>query len=306
MWTWRPAAGVLTLATAAFVAACTSSARMAAPATHGTHAAPTASRSRGVDGTAVSNPVPRWRHVVVVVEENHAYGDVIGNDQAPYVNALARSGALLTRSFGIGHPSEPNYLALFSGSTHDVTDDSCPHSFHTGNLGSQLRSHGLTFAAYSQSLPSAGYLGCSFGAYARKHAPWTNFPALPARLGKPMSAFPARYAGLPTVSFVIPDLVHDMHDGTVAQADRWLRRHLGGYVTWARSHDSLLVLTWDEDDTSSGNRIPGVIAGAHVRPGRYAGRVDHYRLLRTIEAGYGLRPIGHAADRRPILALWTP
>lgn len=248
--------------------------------------------------------MPHFAHIVVVIEENHAYGEVVGNSDAPYINKLAHSGALLTRAHGVAHPSEPNYLALFSGSTHGITDDSCPLQFHARNLASQLRNHGMRFVGYAESLPSAGYLGCSAGEYARKHAPWTDFANLPATIGKPMSAFPAHYGRLPRVAFVVPNLIHDMHDGTVAQADRWLHNHLGGYVRWARQHNSLLVVTWDEDDGSTGNHIPGVLVGAHVRSVHYRGRVDHYRMLRTIEAACQLPAIGKAAYRTPIGRIW--
>ena len=66
-----------------------------------------------------------WRpaHVVVVIEENHGYERIIGNPDAAFINELAADGALLTNSHGIQHPSQPNYLALFSGSTQGVTDD---------------------------------------------------------------------------------------------------------------------------------------------------------------------------------------
>jgi acid phosphatase len=248
--------------------------------------------------------VPHFDHIVVVVEENRAYRDVIGSPDAPYINRLADSGTLLTRSYGVIHPSEPNYLALFSGSTHGLVDDSCPHRYDARNLGSQLLVHGQRFVGYAQSLPTAGYQGCRFGAYARKHAPWTNFTNLPARLGKPMRRFPTDYARLPRVSFVVPDLDHDMHDGTVAQGDRWLQRNIAGYVRWARTHNSLLILTWDEDDRSADNHIPGVLAGAHVPQLRFPGRVDHYRMLRTIEAACGLPALGIARYRTPITSIW--
>lgn len=65
----------------------------------------------------VLRAVPQPAHTVVVVMENHSYADIIGNPATPFINALARQGALFTRSFAITHPSEPNYLALFSGST---------------------------------------------------------------------------------------------------------------------------------------------------------------------------------------------
>src|SRR4051794_8572585 len=261
------------------------------------------SGSAGGSGSAsgsatVARPtVPRFAHVLVVVEENHAAGEVIGNRAAPFMNSIARHGALLTRSYGITHPSYPNYLALFSGSTHGITDDSCPHYYRGSNLGSQLRAHGFSFAGYADGLPATGYRGCTHGAFARRHAPWIDFRNLPRSLSHPMTSFPTSYAKLPRLAFVIPNVDHDMHDGTIAQADRWLRARLSGYLTWARTHDSLLVLTWDEDDKSAGNRIPTMIAGAHVRPGRYGTRVDHYRLLRTLEASFGLPALGHAAYR---------
>ena len=121
-----------------------------------------------------------------------------------------------------------------------------------------------------------------------------------------MTAFPRNYRRLPRVAFVVPNLTHDMHDGTVGQADSWLRARLAGYVSWARRHDSLLIVTWDEDDTSAGNHIPGVLVGAHVRHTQYRARVDHYAMLRTIEAACGLSPIGAATRRAPIGNIWMP
>jgi phosphatidylinositol-3-phosphatase len=273
--------------------------------TAGTALSATGYESPAIMAARATSPVPHFAHIVVVVEENRAYADVIGNANAPYINGLAASGTLLTGSYGVIHPSEPNYLALFSGSTHGLSDDSCPHSYASRSLGSQLRAHGLRFAAYSQSLPSVGYMGCTSGGYARKHAPWTNFTNLPAQVGKPMGAFPADYTRLPRVSFVVPDLKHDMHDGTVAQADTWLSRQLSGYATWAGTHNSLLIVTWDEDDRSADNHVPGVIAGAHVARMSYTGKVDHYTVLRTIEAACGLPALGQARNRSPITAIWV-
>jgi hypothetical protein len=249
--------------------------------------------------------VPHYSHIVVVVEENHASSEVLGSRSAPYMNSLARSGVLLTRSYAITHPSYPNYLALFSGSTHGITNDSCPHTYRSNNLGAQLRAHRQSFAGYAQSLPSTGYRGCTYGKYARRHAPWVDFANLPRSVNKPMSAFPRDFNRLPKVSFVIPNLNYDMHDGTVRQADRWLQTKLGRYVSWARTHNSLLILTWDEDDKSAGNHIPGVLVGAHLKPGRYTRRVDHYSMLRTIEAACGLPALGGAARRSPISGIWV-
>jgi acid phosphatase len=250
--------------------------------------------------------VPRPDHVVVVVLENTSYDQLVGRPEAPFLDSLERRGAVFTQSFAITHPSQPNYLALFSGSTQGVIDDSCPHTFGTSNLGRELLDAGRSFVGYSEDLPSVGYPGCSAGKYARKHNPWADFSDLPARVNQPMTAFPTDLAKLPTVSFVIPNLDHDLHDGTLNQADRWLQANLGGYAAWAPAHNSLLVITNDEDDFTAVNRIATIMVGAHVRPGDYAGRIDHYSVLRTIEAAYGLAPLGASAQARPITAIWSP
>jgi hypothetical protein len=254
--------------------------------------------------TGAASALPRPAHVVVVVLENHAVDSIIGSGQAPYLNLLATSGASFTQSYAITHPSQPNYLALFSGSTQGVDGDSCPLTFSGPNLATALTAAGFTFTGYSEGLPSAGYTGCSAGGYARKHNPWVDFTNVAASVNQPFTSFPHDYATLPAVAFVIPDLEHDMHDGTIAEADSWLRTNLGGFAAWAATHDSLLVVTFDEDDFSPENHIATIVVGAHVRAGQYPERIDHYRLLRTITALYGATPPGAAADSTLITSIW--
>lgn len=248
-------------------------------------------------------PVPA--HVVVVVEENHAQSQIIGSSAAPYINSLARTGASFTNAHAVTHPSEPNYLALFSGSTQGVTTDACPQTFGGSDLGAQLRSAHLSFAGYSESMPSQGYTGCTSGTYARKHNPWSDFTNLPASVNKSFAQFPSSYSALPTVSFVVPNLNDDMHNGTVPAGDAWLKAHLSGYVTWAKTHNSILILTWDEDDDTVANHIPTIIVGAHVKTGSYGERINHYNVLRTIEDMYHLGHIGNAATVSTITDIWS-
>jgi phosphatidylinositol-3-phosphatase len=259
----------------------------------------------GAGASSTATAVPRFDHIVVVVLENHAYSQIVGSSSAPYLNSLADRAAVLTRSYAITHPSQPNYLALFSGSTQGLTDDSCPHNYSGPNLATALVGAGASFVGYSEDLPATGYTGCSAGAYARKHNPWVDFGALPTTMNQPLTAFPEDLSRLPTVSFVIPNLDNDMHDGTVARGDRWLRTHLGAYADWSTAHNSLLVITADEDDKSHDNRIATLFVGAHVRPGRYRERSDHYDLLATLLAGNRLAPFGQAAQAAPITAVWA-
>ena len=121
-----------------------------------------------------------------------------------------------------------------------------------------------------------------------------------------LADFPPGFAALPTVSFVTPNLDDDMHDGSVRAGDRWLRTHLGAYAKWAKMHNSLLIVTFDEDDRRSDNHIPTIIYGDHVRPGRYAERITHYSVLNTLVAMYGLTPFADITTVPPIREIWLP
>ncbi|HKB31510.1 MAG TPA: alkaline phosphatase family protein [Streptosporangiaceae bacterium] len=296
----------------ALAAACGGAAPAAGPGPATPTAAPTGAGPTGPAGasptgaSAAAAAVPAPAHIVLVVMENHAYGDIIGNPAAPFINALARRGAVFTRSSAVAHPSEPNYLALFSGATQGVSDDSCPHTFRAPNLGADLAAARRSFTGYAENLPAVGSPVCVSGSYARKHVPWVNFANVPVSASQPFSKFPgSRPAALPTVSFVVPNLCDDMHDCSVATGDAWLRRHLGGYADWAMTHHSLLIVTWDEDDGSAANHIATIFVGQVVRPGRYGQRITHYNVLATIEVACHLRRDGQAATAAPITGVWA-
>jgi hypothetical protein len=255
----------------------------------------------GVAPAAAATAIPRYDHVVVVMEENHSYSDIIGDTtDAPYINSLAQNGVSFTQSFAVEHPSQPNYLDLFSGSNQGVTSDNCPAgTFSADNLGAELSGAGLSFAGYSEGLPSDGSTVCSSGSYARKHVPWTDFSNVPGSDSKTFAEFPTDYSALPTV-WVIPNLDDDMHDGTIAQGDTWLNTNLSGYAQWATTHNSLLVVTWDEDDYSESNQIPTIFYGAGLKSGDYGETINHYNVLRTLEDMYGLPHAGNAGSATPI------
>lgn len=250
--------------------------------------------------------LPKPDHVVIVIFENKDVDQVLGTAQAPFLTALAQTGVDFTDAHAEVHPSQPNYLALFSGSTQGITSDSCLPPLSAPNLATQLAAAGRSFVGYSEDLPAAGFTGCASGEYAQKHAVWAAFTNLPPGANQPWTAWPSAYEQLPTVAVVIPNLCNDMHDCSVATGDRWLRVHLSNYLTWARTHNSLLLVTFDESGSNSGsNRIVTLLDGSGLRPGRVDEPVDHYRLLRTIEAMYGLPPLGRAADTTPITDIWA-
>jgi hypothetical protein len=260
--------------------------------------------------TAQAAALPTPDHVVVVVMENHAYSQVIGSSSAPYLNnTLKAGGANLTQSYGLTHPSEPNYYMLFSGSNQGRTDDSCVGvgSINKPNLASELIAAGKTWASYNESLPSQGSTTCSSGNYAQKHNPWFGFSNVPTSTAKTMAQFPTDYTALPKVSFVVPNLCSDMHDCSVSTGDTWIKNNLGAYATWAKTHNSVLAVTFDEDNKLSGNRIPTVLYGEHVAAGSSSATTyNHYNVLRTVEDLAGLTAhAGNAASASDITGIWN-
>ena len=247
--------------------------------------------------------LPRPDHILVVIEENKSYSQIIGNPDAPYINALARRGALFTNAYGITHPSQPNYLALFNGTTRGISSNTCPLDLSGDNLASALQAKGLSFISYSESMPSAGYEGCRYGPYMRKHNPVANWKELSA-LNQPLTAMPQDLSKLPVVAWVVPDQRNDMHDGSIAQGDTWLQQNIESYAQWAMANNSLLIVTFDEDNGSEGNRIVTLFVGPMVKPGRYAQRIDHYNVLRTILQMHGLPGINESARAEPIGKVW--
>ncbi|MER6628990.1 alkaline phosphatase family protein [Streptomyces sp. NPDC000987] len=265
----------------------------------------------GLGGSSsAATGVPAPDHVVVVVFENHAYSQVIGSSSAPYINSLKSGGANLTQAYAETHPSQPNYYAMFSGSTQGVTDDSCvtPGFSSAANLASEVIAAGGTWASYNESLPSEGSTTCSSGKYAQKHNPWFGFSNVPTSSAKTLAQFPTDYSTLPDVSYVIPNLCSDMHDCSVSTGDTWLKNNLGAYATWAKTHNSLLVVTFDEDNRLSGNRIPTVLYGQPVAAGSSTSTTyNHYDLLRTLEDSQGLSShAGNAASAKDITGIWAP
>lgn len=263
---------------------------------------------------SAQTPLPRPDHIVIVIEENHSFDQIVDSPAAPYLNALIQKGALLTNSYAITHPSQPNYIALFAGSTEGIIANNCPIELTAPNLRSTLAQAGYSFTGYAEDLPAVGSTDCIVASYVRKHNPWVNWQLspvnqIPAGENRPFSDFPTDFSTLPTVSIVVPNQQHDMHDGLdperIQRADQWLKTNLGRYVQWADTHNSLLIVTWDEDNGKSDNRIPTILVGPMVRQGRYDERIDHYGLLRTIADMYGAQPVGLSRQARPLTGIWT-
>ncbi len=268
-----------------------------------------------VDPATVSpaGRVPRLDHILVVVMENKPY------DQArrqPYTASLVASGASFSNYYAIAYPSQPNYLALWSGSTQGVQSNECPapgSPFHGANLGQACEAAGLTWRAYVEDLPAPGSPACTAAdnRYTRKHCPWTHWANLDHRNERPFAALghDIETRNLPHLGFVIPNNCHNTHNGgngcRPADGDACLAANLPAMVE-AVGPQGMVVLTWDEDDKDHSNHILTVFKGPPVRKGYVAGRrMTHYTLLRTLCDALGLAPLGAAARETPITDVWA-
>jgi hypothetical protein len=262
-------------------------------------------------GLGAGSALPRSTssHVVVVVMENAEYGEVIGSSQAPYVNGLARRYGLATQSYGITHPSLPNYLALTSGSTHGVSSDCTDCHVSEANIVDQLEAAGISWGAYLEDMPKPCFHGAGAGGYAKKHNPFIYYDDVARSasrcrklVGFGRLASDLRAGRLPTYTWIAPNLCDDGHDCGVAAGDRFLARTVPPLLR-ELGPDGFMLITWDEGGSdrgccgaAHGGHVATIVAGAGVRHGaRQRQPIDHYGVLGTIEQALGLPPLAGAA-----------
>ena len=243
-------------------------------------------------------PTPRVVHVIWIWMENRYFDRIIGSPSAPFINALARRCGLATNYRAVAHLSMPNYIAATSGGTWGIGDDGPPtgHPLAVPSIFEQARSA----RTYEESMP-VNCDGASSGDYAVKHnweAYYTGIRnACNARdvpLGTTaagaLAQAPATGA-LPAFAFVTPNLCDDMHDCPTASGDRWLARWLPE-ITASPDHragDTVIFITWDENDGADGNHVATIVVSPSTRPGTRSGEAfTHYSLLRTTEELLGI------------------
>jgi phosphatidylinositol-3-phosphatase len=242
--------------------------------------------------------VPAFDHVFVIVMENTSYSTIIGSKSAPYINSLVPAGALATSYYAVTHPSLPNYLALTGGNTFGVTSDCTTCWVSASNVADSLESAGSTWKAYMESMPSPCFVGDSYP-YAQKHNPFIYFNDIrtnSTRCKAHVVPFTQLATDLtststtPNFGFITPNMCNDMHDCSVATGDAWLKQQVPAILASPafKTQNSLLALTWDEDDSSGTNHVPLILLGPGAGVG-YTSSVhyNHYSLLHAIEAARG-------------------
>jgi len=242
------------------------------------------------------------------IDGRRAYGQIIGNSDAPYLNGLAGQAGLAMNFHAEAHPSLPNYIAMTSGSTHGITDDDPPpdHPLDVPSIFSLLPGGGSR--SLEESMPSNCRLTDS-GNYAVRHNPqvyYTNLGGDCARFNIPLADPPDLSARF---TFVAPNLIDDMHDGTVADGDTWLSTFVPELLASAEyaAGRTAVFITWDEDDDLSGNHIPTFVLAPSVVPGtQVSTMLDHDSMLRGTQEMLNLTPLlGNAATAADMRAAFN-
>jgi len=262
--------------------------------------------------TPTPTPTLAFSNVVVVLEENHSYSQVVGSSSMPYFNSLISKYALATQDYADTHPSLPNYLWITTGSADGISSDVCGVTVSNDNIVREMAGAGVSWKSYQEDLPSVGFLGCSSGNYVEKHDPFAYFSDVQSNSVQadkivPFTEFATDLAGgtLPRFSFITPNLQDDAHDGTLAQADTWLQTNIAPLLLkpmFQPGGSGLLIIVFDEgtDNTNGGGQVAWVAIGPKVKPGyRSVAFYLHESTLRLILKGLGVTTFPGAAATAP-------
>jgi hypothetical protein len=254
-----------------------------------------------------SSGVPSSSHVSIVMEENHSYSSVIGNSAMPYLNNLASKYGLATHYYANTHPSIGNYFMLTTGQIITNNDNICG-TITQDNVVRHLLTAGKTWKSYAESLPYAGYTGCSAYPYAKKHNPLAFFSDVANSSEKynlePFSKFSSDLTNhtLPEYSFIVPNLLHDAHDGSLSAADSWLKWNIAPLIASSTFHkDGILMIVFDEsldtDTAHGGGHVVAVVIGPRILPGHKSTTFyQHSNTLKTMMRALGLTSFPGAAS----------
>jgi phosphoesterase family protein len=287
-----------------------------------------------VPARAQQDGIPALDHVFVIVLENHGYADVIGNSNAPVINTLAETYNSALDYNGVRHPSLPNYLAMVSGDDFGVSNDEAPvvgvppgpWSFNAVTIGSQLEAVGKDWRTYQEDIPATGSLAAKWpgdahtgSIYVVKHNPFPYFQIHQAQdeFNKmvPITELFSDLAGdeAPALSYIVPNMCNNMHGqdfplspcsgyddaALISRGDHetgLLVKAITGSSTWEEGRCALFIVFDEAEDKLSTPLVALAITNYGVKGVQDSTHYTHYSLLKTIEAGFGLSYLGHAAD----------
>ena len=270
--------------------------------------------------------LPMWGGTVfTIVMENHSKADILGNAQAPFINQLAKDNAIAGGYHDTYvHPSEPNYLWMAAGQNFGVLDDSDPAAHHidsTAHIADQLEMAGLSWKSYQEGMGAPCGL-VSHDRYAAKHNPFVYFNDINGWDGTTFqpstrcnshvvdySQFDVdlKNNALPKYAFITPNLDNDMHDGSVALGDSWLKSEVGKIVgTEAFNNGGVIFLLWDEGSGTFGpsDDPPFIAISPNAQPGLVSATdYDTSSYLKTVQTILGIEQLPCGTDPTGTLAM---
>ncbi len=284
-------------------------------------ATPTAAPTATPKPTATPAPVsglPNWTHVYEIWFENKEYSQIVGSSSAPYINSLIAKYGLATNFYAERHPSEPNYIAATSGGTQGITDDGT-YNLSVNNLYKQVEASGRTWHEWEQGWPGGCFTGSSSsavvdgvgasGSYVRKHNPAISYTSISGNSTEcsHISNLASFNPAAANFNFITPNLINDMHDGTIAQGDSFLKAFLPEIINSSAFTNSVVFVTFDEGttNTNGGGHIVTIPITSGMTPGvKVATTYTHYSMLRTIEEAWGLPLLGAASSATTMSFPW--
>ncbi|MDT4944455.1 MAG: phosphatidylinositol-3-phosphatase [Pseudonocardiales bacterium] len=261
--------------------------------------------------TSSPPPVSTDHKVLVILLENHSAAEAL--TQMPHLATWGATFGQATDYFAVSHPSLPNYLAIWGGSTFGITSDCSVGSSGcvpaAPSVWGQTLAAGKTAQAYQESMTSNCQTSGS-GGYAPRHGPWPYWVDTTERAGCQANDVPSgttssgpllddvRGGTLPVTGELTPNLCNDAHDCSLGTADAWLAGwmpilmagpdYLSGHLT--------IIVTFDEDDGSQSNHVPFVVIDPQLKTALVTARVDHYSLTRWLDDNAGVTRLRNAAS----------
>lgn len=324
------------LAALLFLVACSSSHSSTTDGPPGGGDGPHGSGDSGID-----SPLGAVKRTIFVIPmENEPSSAIYANmTDAPYINSLMPMAAYATKFQDElpALPSEPHYIWMEAGTNQfsDVTfsNDNDPSTSHstssTAHLTAQLNTANITWMSYQQGISANTCPVSSTGEYAAKHDPMVFFKdivgntpsssnALCKAHHKPYSAFATDLmnpAAMAQYVFITPDLCHDMHgdlgcpQGTnvaanIQAGDTFLAQELPNILTYANAHDGVVLIVWDEGDSS--NLVPFLALGPRIKTGPSGTTYSHSSQLKSIEEILGVPVLSKVSSANDFADMFQP
>jgi phosphatidylinositol-3-phosphatase len=278
--------------------------------------------------------------VWVILMENRSKQQLQASHSIPTIKMLASTYAQAGKYSSPLHPSEPNYIEMTCGcdSAHnslDVTDESAQTLINLNgsvygdtSLGGQLETAKVPWRAYAQDSSSGSTLApCpadDTGEYAAKHLPFVYFQdvfgsgttgsALCQNRVRVFGDFMAKTgdfytdlnAGTYAYQWITPDLIYDMHDGTDADGDNFIKAVVPEIQKSAQyKAGGVIFITWDEGENGSDD-ILTIAVSNRAKPG-YVSMTPftHDNFLATIEDIFKLPRTGAAVGAQNMMDLFN-